>query len=72
MGVFTYVLEVASTEVGPFEAVEALVDTGAFYTRFPRSIVECLGVTPRETQRFVLADGRECGRGVFFLWQETI
>ncbi len=62
MGAFTYVIEVASTEAGPFETVEVLVDTGAFYTWLPRSIAERLGSIPRESQRFVLADGREIER----------
>ncbi len=64
MGAFTCVLEVAASESGPFIEVEALVDTGAFYTWLPRFLVERLAVTPRDTQRFGLADGRVIDREI--------
>jgi clan AA aspartic protease len=62
MGTFFQTIEIAASLSGPFEALEALVDTGATYTYVPRSVLERLRITPLERQPFVLADGRgiEC------------
>ena len=38
------------------ETVDALVDTGASYSMFPRSMLERLGIAPRERLGFELAD----------------
>ena len=58
MGTFSQTIEIAATPNGPFECLEALVDTGATYTYIPRRVLERLGITPWERQPFVLADGR--------------
>ena len=42
-----------------FEAVEALVDTGATNTAFPASQLRRLGVSPHRRAVFELADGRQ-------------
>ena len=36
--------------------VDALVDTGASYSKFPRSMLERLGITARERLEFEMAD----------------
>ena len=58
MGTFLQTIEIAASPNGPFESLEALVDTGATYTYIPRPVLERLGITPLERQPFVLADGR--------------
>ena len=42
---------------GSFENVDALVDTGAFYTMLPSSELQKLGVIEEEREEFELADG---------------
>jgi clan AA aspartic protease len=59
MGDFHAALEIGAFGTGPFERVDALVDTGATYTWIPRDILDRLGVVPDEDWPFVLADGRE-------------
>jgi clan AA aspartic protease len=54
--------EIAANRDGPFERVEALVDTGASYSVFPAPLLERLGVTPIDTMTFALADGRRIVR----------
>lgn len=58
MGTFFQTIEIAALPNGPFESLEALVDTGATYTYIPRPVLERLRITPLERQPFVLADGR--------------
>ena len=57
MGTFFQTIEIAATPEGPFESVEALVDTGATYTYIPVPIMERLGISSLERQSFMLADG---------------
>ncbi|MEK7214018.1 MAG: hypothetical protein AAB289_00265 [Chloroflexota bacterium] len=57
MSSFTVPIEVAATRAGPFVAIDAVVDTGAFYSWVPRSILERLGIEPVEVQGFGLAEG---------------
>ncbi len=59
MGTFRVGVEVASLTGPRFKRIEALVDTGATYSRVPRDLLERLGVEPEEETPFVLADGRE-------------
>ncbi len=59
MGAFREHVEIGDFAGDRFEAVEALVDTGATDTWGPRELLERLGVTPEEQRPFVLADGRE-------------
>ena len=57
MGTFFAAVQVGDTSGKRFEAVEALVDTGATYTMLPASLLRSLGVSPIESQSFRLADG---------------
>ena len=43
---------------GARETIEAVVDTGAAYTTFPRPILERLGVRPHRSVRLRLASGQ--------------
>lgn len=52
-------VEIGALDGGPFEPVDALVDTGATYTFLPRNLLDRLGVRPDDTCPFVLADGRQ-------------
>lgn len=42
---------------GDFAPVEALVDTGAYFTMLPASLLESLGMSPSREMTFKLADG---------------
>ena len=64
MGVFRYTIEIAASPDGPFRSVEAVVDTGAFYTWVPASVLQDLGVRPAFRQHFKIADGRTIERDV--------
>ena len=59
MGHFRVAVQVGHPTGERFEAIEALVDTGATYTWVPRDVLERLGVVPEDEWPFVLADGRE-------------
>ena len=59
MGTFRVSIQLGRANGDHFEAMEALVDTGASYTWIPRDVLEALGVRPDEERVFVLADGRE-------------
>lgn len=63
MGSFRYRIEIGSQQ-GAFEALDALVDTGATYTWVPRSLLEKLGIVPAFRREFLLADGRTIQRDV--------
>lgn len=65
MGVFRHRIEIAVSPQGPFEALDAVVDSGAAYTQVPRSLLERLGVRPLERAPFRLANGLiiECDVG---------
>ncbi len=58
MGTFHQTIEIAATEAGPFQLLDAVVDTGAAYSWVPRSVLEAMGVAPRARRQFLLADGR--------------
>ncbi len=59
MGTFRVPIEVGNLAGGPFDRLDALVDTGASHTCWPRDRLERLGIVPQEQWPFVLADGRE-------------
>lgn len=59
MGTFRVSIQLAGAGGERFEAMEALVDTGAAYTWIPRDVLDRLGVQSDEERLFVLADGRE-------------
>lgn len=64
MGTFRTTIMIESTEHrGDMRTVEnALVDTGSEYTWVPREILDDLGIRPEQTQRFIVADGRQLER----------
>lgn len=43
---------------------DALVDTGSEYTWVPAEVLASLGIQPEQTQRFIVADGRQLDREV--------
>ena len=55
---FTYPIEIAARTGGPFETLEAVVDSGAFYTQAPASLLRRLGVQAIDRAVFITADGR--------------
>lgn len=64
MGTFAQRIEIAASPTGPFESIEALVDTGATYTWLPSSFLRRLGVAPIDKQQFITADDRIIEREV--------
>ncbi len=64
MGTFRQEFALATTHGGPYETVDALVDTGATYTTIPASLLERLGVRVIDTETFVMADGSRIERSV--------
>jgi len=64
MSTFSYTIEIGDFEGSSFEAVEALVDTGATYTFIPRDILERLGVSVAEERPFILANGQQAIYGM--------
>ena len=58
MGTFTWPLRISSMDGQQSLEIEAAVDTGAFYTTLPASLLRELGATPMGKRRFLLADGR--------------
>jgi len=57
VGTFTFTFEVGSPDRQRFQAVEALVDTGAIFSRVPASILRDLGHRPSGRESFELGDG---------------
>jgi clan AA aspartic protease len=49
---------------GPSRNVKFLVDSGAFYSVLPRRVWRALGLEPKRTLRFTLADGTTVRRRV--------
>ena len=64
MGVFPYRVEIAVRPDGPFESLQALVDTGSLYTGAPRTLLERLGLTPTAKRAFQVAGGRIIDRDI--------
>ena len=57
MGEFTWRVGVWSANGERMETIDALVDTGASYSLFPRSMLERLGIVPIGQRGFEQADG---------------
>ncbi len=57
MGTFSVEISIGSRDHDEWMALDALVDTGAFVTSAPASLLRRLGVEPIRTQEFELADG---------------
>ena len=64
MGTFAVPIEVATKPEGPFIRLEAVADTGAFYSWIPAPTLRDLGAAPQAKRSFVLADGRTIERDV--------
>lgn len=62
VGTFKVTVEIGDPQGQRWEAVEALVDTGASYSWVPASILQGLGVEPTIRFPFILADGRQIER----------
>ena len=64
MSTFSYPIAIAATLEGPFQRIEAVVDTGAFYAWVPGAALKRLGLEPSGRPRFVLADGSRIDRDI--------
>ena len=62
VGTFMHPVELAARPEGPFESVQALVDTGSLYTWVPRATLSRLGVAPTERLAFLMANGETIHR----------
>ena len=68
MGTFRVSIEVGDPTGERYEAVGALVDTGATYTALPATLLRSLGVAPHARAAFVLADGCQVEREIGRTW----
>ena len=57
VGTFATTLDIGSPDEQRFVSIEALVDTGAIFSRVPASILRDLGHRPRDRESFELGDG---------------
>jgi len=57
MGLFMYPMEITGSPDGPFEAMEAHVNSGAIYTQVPASLLERMGVKAIDTATSITGDG---------------
>ena len=62
MGTFRITIEIGDQGGQRFQELEALVDTGATFTKVPRSILEALDIPAARTYTALLADGRRVSR----------
>ena len=71
MGEFFWPIGVRSSDGERVETVDALVDTGASYSLFPRTMLERLGIVPIGQRGFEQADGsvieRDIGRAMLVI-----
>lgn len=68
MGTFKVIFEVASSDRGSFRPVEALVDTGAHFSRLPGSLLRELGYEPTGVESFELGDGSVADWDITDVW----
>ncbi len=59
MGTFSVTMGVGDLDRGPLTPVAAMVDTGAFNSMMPASLLKGLGLEPMEREVYTLADGSE-------------
>ena len=62
MGTFRTMIEIGDQAGQRFETIEALVNTGATFTKVPRTLLESLDIPVDREYTAVLADGRHVGR----------
>lgn len=58
MGTFSHPVRLASLDGSKARDIEAVVDTGAFYTTVPASLCEDLAMVREGSRSFLVADGR--------------
>ena len=68
MGTFRVEIQIGDPQGERYEAVDALVDSGATYTTLPPSLLRRLGVVPHTKRGFVLADGTRIYRDFGQTW----
>jgi predicted aspartyl protease len=68
MGTFRVQMEIGDAAGERWEAIEALVDTGATYTMVPAPLLARLGVNPYTRDVFTLADGRHAEHDIGHGW----
>ncbi len=68
MGTFKFVFEVASADRSDFRSVEALVDTGAHFSRLPGALLRELGYTATGNESFELGDGSVVDWDITDVW----
>ena len=68
MGTFQVEIEIGDPNGMRFEAVEAMVDSGATYTTLSATLLRRLGVTALSNGTFVLADGSRRQREIGQTW----
>ena len=64
MGILYQEIEIGDPTGTRFQALEAMVDTGASYTVVPSSVLEDLGIRPHRRMGFRLADGARIEKDV--------
>ena len=62
MGTFRTTIEIGDQAGQRFEAIEAFVDTGATFTKAPRTLLDSLDIPVDREYTAVLADGRRVPR----------
>ncbi|MGB2695454.1 MAG: aspartyl protease family protein [Dehalococcoidia bacterium] len=62
MGTFQASIEIGDLQGQQYEAIDAMVDTGATYSWVPRDVLAKLGVEPQFRRQFLTADGRSIER----------
>jgi predicted aspartyl protease len=68
MGIFRVRIEVGDPHGTRYEAVDALVETEASHTTFPRPLLERMGIKPHARGIFELADGRQVELAIGRTW----
>lgn len=64
MSTFNQRITIADPASGVSREIDALVDTGAFFTTIPGQVLRELGVEPTDRRRFTMADGRFVDMGI--------
>ena len=59
MSIFEVEVGIGRHFAGPVVQVQALVDTGAFNSMMPASLLHRLGISPTERRKYALADNSE-------------
>ena len=62
MGTFRITVQIGDQNGQTFQELEASVDTGATFTKVPRSVLEALGISADRTYNALLTDGRRVAR----------